>query len=58
MKNDWLSFRGIVEAFPGIQNRTKSGNLAKIVRFSIRTKPGIVLIKFILSGDFLYSNHA
>ena len=36
------------------KNRTKSGNLGKIVRFAIRTKPGIVLIEFVLSGDPLY----
>ena len=36
------------------QNHTKSGNLGKIVQFAIRTKPGMVLIEFVLSGDFLY----
>jgi len=37
------------------KNRTKSGNLGKIVRFAIRTKPGFVLIEFVLSGDPLYT---
>ena len=36
------------------KNRTKSGNLGKIVRFAIHTKLGIVLIEFVLSGDPLY----
>ena len=40
--------------FGTFQNRTKSGNLGKIVRFAIRTKPGIVLIEFVLSGELLY----
>ena len=36
------------------KNRSKSGNLGKIVRFAIRTKPDFVLIKFVLSEDSLY----
>ena len=36
------------------QNRAKSGNLGKIVRFAIRTKPNFVLIEFVLSEDSLY----
>ena len=38
------------------QNRTKPGNLVKIVRFANRTKPNFVLIEFVLSGDLLYQN--
>ncbi len=36
------------------QNRAKSGNLGKVVRFAIRAKPGIVLIEFVLSEDPRY----
>ena len=36
------------------KNRTKSGNLGKIVRFAIRTKPNFILIEFVLSEDPLY----
>ena len=35
------------------QNRTKPGNLVKIVRFANRTKPNFVLIEIVLSWDLL-----
>ena len=55
VKSD-ISFWGHILDFQMLdlkKNCTESGNLGKIVRFAIHTKPDFVLIEFVLSEDSL-----